>query len=82
MYLVKLKQKQLMDHCVVVNWNSCVFIDSAERYPLTLSADVLRICGIDSASNLVVAELREVVSTDEILNLKQKKNRKVIDLIE
>lgn len=34
---------QVVDHCVVVNCNRRVVIDSAETYPVTLSEDVLRL---------------------------------------
>lgn len=47
MYLVQLKQNQVVDHCVVVNRNRRVDIYSAERYPLKVSVEVFRLCGGD-----------------------------------
>lgn len=82
MFLVQLKQKQVVDYCVVVNGIHRVAIDSSERYPLMLSEDVLRLSGGDDESNLVVYEVREVVSRDHFVNMRQKKHRNVIGFIE
>lgn len=47
-----------------MNGNRCFVIDSSERYPLTLSVDVLRLCGVYVASNLLVGDLKEVLAQD------------------
>lgn len=52
-------------------------------YPLSISVEVLRLCGSYEASNLVVGDVREVLGQERSINQKKKKvtNMKVIDLI-
>lgn len=63
-HLVQLKHHHAVDHCILIIMNRRVVIGSAERYPLTLSTDILRLFGGDAASNLVVDQVREFVSQD------------------
>lgn len=49
--LVQLKQHHSVDRCVVLSVIRRVVLYSAERYPLVLSAEVLKLCGIDAETN-------------------------------
>ena len=59
-WIVRLKQRNVVDHCVVVDGVRGLILDSAEEYPLRLSAEALRLCGGSAATNLEVAEAREI----------------------
>ena len=59
-WLVRLVQPHVVDHCVVVGGPRKLTIDSEEEYPVRLSVETLRLCGGDEADKLVVAEAREV----------------------
>ena len=63
--LVRLEQAEIVDHCVVVNANAGVIIDSCEPRSLVLRKQALRLCGGSSASNLRIAEVRFLVKQDE-----------------
>lgn len=81
-YLVQLKQHQVVNRYMVVNGNRRVLMDSAETYPLKLSSDDLRLCGADSASDLVFREVREVIAQEDGVNQKQTRFTKDTDFFE
>ena len=60
-WIVRLCQSQVVDHCVVIDGERGLIFDSAEEYPITLSERTLRMCGGSSANQLHIAEIREVV---------------------
>lgn len=64
--IIKLKQRQILDHFIVVNGNDSVDIDSAERPLLTLSEDVLRLFSGDAASNVMVGRAWSPVKTSQV----------------
>lgn len=53
-YLFPLNQHKVVDHYSVLDGNLRAVLYSSERYPLTLSVDVLRLFGSHSASHLDV----------------------------
>ena len=59
-WIVRLVKPRILDHCVVVDGIRKLVIDSAEKHPLVLSSEVLRLCGGGEGENLHVAEAREV----------------------
>lgn len=81
MYLFQLKQYQVVYHCVFVDGNLCVVLYSVKNYPLSLSQEVLRLCGGGAQLKQVFGDAREVVSQERIINPKNNKTIKVIDLI-
>ena len=63
-WIVRLVQGNEVDHCVVIDGNRQLILDSAENYPIRLSAECLRLCGGDEVPNLQVAEIRELRAID------------------
>ena len=59
-WLVRLVEPKVVDHCVVVDGARKLIFDSPQAYPLCLSAEVLRLCGGMEVNNLSVAEAREI----------------------
>ena len=59
-WLVRLVKPRFLDHCVVIDGVRKLIFDSADQYPLGLSADALRMCGGGETEGLLVAEVREV----------------------
>lgn len=59
-WIVRLVEPKVVDHCIVIDGKRKLIIDSAESFPLHLGADVLRQCGGDEAQSLVVAEVRQI----------------------
>lgn len=59
-WIVRLVKPRVLDHCIVVDGARKLIFDSAEQYPLRLSAEVLRLCGGGEGDKLHVAEAREV----------------------
>lgn len=49
-----------------MNGNRPVVVESAERNPLELSVEVIRICCGDEEWNLVVGKAREIVAQEEL----------------
>lgn len=82
LYIVLLVNFFVVDHFVVVSMTCHDIIDSSKRYHLTFSAEVLRICGVNSASNLDVKEVREVVRQTKLVNPKKQKSMKAVEFIE
>ena len=60
-YLVHLVQHGVVNHAVVVDARRKLIIDSEEKYPLTLTEEVLRKCGGEEAENLQVEDLRLIL---------------------
>ena len=59
--LVRVEQKGLVDHCVVVDSSARLIVDSCEEYPFELNVDTLHLCGGSEASNLRIAEVSFLV---------------------
>lgn len=53
-HLLQLIYHHVLDNCVIVNGNHRMVLDSTESNRLALSAEVLSLCGGDSASNFIV----------------------------
>lgn len=60
-WIVRIVEHGIVDHCVALDCNRGIVHDSASRYPFALTEDVLRLLGGDEAKNLRVAEVRELV---------------------
>jgi len=58
--LVRLEQHAVVDHCIVIDAKRKWILDSAEDYPIRLSAATVRMCGGSEATKLGVAEVREL----------------------
>lgn len=72
-YIVKLKQNKIVDHCVVVSCNRCVVLDIAEPLPLTIWAEVIILCVCDAVKSMGFCALQEIVDEKECKNCKKKK---------
>ena len=59
--LVRVEEKTIVDHCIVVDTRARLIIDSCHEFPLRLSVDILRSCGDSSANELEVGEVRLLV---------------------
>jgi len=59
-WMVRLEQHAIVDHCIVVDAKNKLILDSAEDYPVRLSAATIRMCGGSEATALRVAEVREL----------------------
>ena len=68
-WIVRLKQHRIVDHCVAVDANRAIILDSAARYPFILCEEILRRLGGDQADTLQVAEVRKLL----LQNRKHKK---------
>ena len=62
----------MVDHCVSIDGNRGIILDSAARYPFMLCEEILKRLGGDDSKNLQVAEVRELVTVTK------KKKRKTI----
>ena len=60
-WIVRIVEHGIVDHCVALDCNRGIVHDSASRYPFALTEDVFRLLGGDDANNLRVAEVRELV---------------------
>lgn len=63
-----------MYHCLVLNINHHVVLNTAKMYPLVLSAKFIKQSGCASAFSLVFGEVREVLAQENFKNSK-KRNR-------
>ena len=59
-WLVRVRNEGLMDHCVCVDAGSSLVRDSASRRPFSLTTNVLCLIGGSDAKNLHVIEVREL----------------------
>ena len=60
-WIIRVIEQNLVDHCIVVDGSKGLIHDSACRFPMRLSEQLLRRCGGEDARRLVVAEVRELV---------------------
>ena len=60
-WMVRVTQRGVVDHCVVINAERGLIHDSASPYPLSLSDNVLRSCGGTAADKLEISEVRELI---------------------
>ena len=60
-WMVRVSQREVVDHCVVINAERGLIHDSASPYPLGLTNDALRSCGGTAANKLEISEIRELV---------------------
>lgn len=60
-WLVRLVVPKKIDHCVLVDGGRGIIVDCAEKYPLKLSMDCLRMCSGSKSPGLRVEEVRQVV---------------------
>ena len=60
-YIVRLCEAGVVDHCIAIDANRGLILDSAEEYPLELSINAIRCCGGSEAQGLHVAEVFELV---------------------
>ena len=58
-WVVRVCQRNVVDHCIAIDGKRRLILDSAERFPLQLCKDAL-ICCCGDATNLHVAEIFEV----------------------
>ena len=79
-YVVRVYERLVTDHCIVVSGSRKLILDSEERYPLQLTEDCLRLCGGVDAKLLKVGEIREVVVQSKTVNKRKRKAEDVIDL--
>ena len=60
-WIVRVIPQKLVDHCIIVDGSKGLIHDSACRFPMRLSEELLRRCGGDDAIHIFVAKLRELV---------------------
>lgn len=60
-FIARLMQVNVVDHVVCVDANRKLILDSAEEYPLKLSAEALKLCAGDNCSNPRMVEVVEIV---------------------
>ncbi len=60
-WIVRLVQSNVVDHCVVIDANEALIFDVAEEFPLMLTEESLQLCGGDDANRLKFAEARQIV---------------------
>ncbi len=61
MWVVRLVESGVADHCVLVDTKVALIFDCAAQHPISLTEEALRLCGADDARNLRVAEVRQLV---------------------
>jgi len=59
-WIVRLEQHAIVDHCIVVDAKKKLILDSAKNYPVRLSTATIRMCGGGEAIALPVTEVREL----------------------
>ena len=74
-WIVCLKQHGIVDHCVAIDANRGIILDSAARYPFMLCEEILKRLGGDEAQNLQVAEVRELLLQTKKSNKRSGKKR-------
>ncbi len=64
--IVRVQQDPVVHHAICVDAKRGVILDSEEGYPVQLSVRGLELCGSEEAKRLRVAEVRQLVSVDQI----------------
>ena len=59
-WIVRLCQIGLVDHCIAIDADRKLILDSAEEYPMELCDDAIRCCGGAEAEELHVAEVLQI----------------------
>lgn len=65
-WIVRLRARSAVDHCVVVDGRRQEIVDSEEKKPMLLSESSLRGCGGDGAADLYIAEVRELYMSTKV----------------
>ncbi len=60
-WIVKVVEIGIVDHCLCVDANRALIYYSAETYPLLLLEEVLRSCGGEDSKNVKFAEAVQIV---------------------
>ena len=73
-WLLRLTQHGLVDHCVAIDANRGIIHDSAARYPFILCETILKRLGGDEAKKLRIEEIRELLQVK--INIKKRSGKK------
>lgn len=77
-WIGRITQHGIVDHCVAVDCKKGIIHDSSSRFPFALTEDILRRVGGDDATQLRVAEVREIVKVT-LKNKKKTSNKRKRD---
>lgn len=78
-YVVTVYKEQVLNHYVIVGARQRIIIDSAEKFPLKLTEDLLRVCCVSDVMGLRISEIRKLVVQIEKKSGKKRK-LEVVDL--
>lgn len=82
LYLVRVFETLVEDHCVLVRGSRWVIVDSAERYPIELNEFRIMLCGAVDEKRLKLGEMHAFVVQMEFARKKKWKAKVVVDLTE
>ncbi len=61
MWIVRLVESRVVDHCVLVDTKVAFIFDCAARHPISLTEEALRLCVGDDARDLRMEEVHQLV---------------------
>ncbi len=74
-WLVRVVESGIVDHCFCVDTSEALIFDSAEKYPLRLTEEVLKLCGGETSKTVKFAEAVRVVKQQQKTQLRRKRPR-------
>ena len=75
-WIVRITQHGILDHCVAVDCKKGIIHDISSRFPFALTEHILRRVGGDDATQLRIAEVREIVNVTLKYKIKTSNKRK------